>query len=118
MPEIHINGRSSSHDSSLEIDNLGTSYDTSSGLLVTAQSCNSHNAISTPTNTMDHDTLFCRIGPLIIYFCFALVIIIGIVFCLAKNRQKPKTQRKHGTKLSFQMEPLSPHNAIQFQQTQ
>lgn len=82
MPEIHINGRFSSHNSSLE---------TSSGLLVTAESYNSTIAVSTPTNTMDHDTSSCGIVSLIMYFCFALVIMIAIAFCLAKKRQKPTT---------------------------
>lgn len=38
MFKIHINGRSSSHNSSQELDELGTSYDTSSSLMVTGRS--------------------------------------------------------------------------------
>lgn len=91
MPEIHINGRPSSHNSSLEIDDLGTSYVTSSGLLVTTESYNSTIAISSPTNTFDSDSSFCGIALLIVLFCFALVIMIAIAICLAKKRQKPTT---------------------------
>lgn len=113
MPEMHINGRSSSHNSSLEIDNIGTSYATSPGSLVTEESYNSTIAINTPTNTMDHHTSLCGIVPLILFFgLIALVIMIATVFFLAKKRQRPKSQRKHGTKPSFQMELLSPPNAI------
>lgn len=114
MPEIYINGRSSSHNSSLEIDDFGTSYDTSSGLLFTAELYNSTTAISSPTNTLDSDSSFCGIVPLIVFFCFALVIMIGIAICLAKRRQKPTTQGKHGTKLLFQSEPLSPPMPFNF----
>lgn len=114
MPEMHINGRSSSHNSSLEINNISTSYATSPGSLVTMESYNSTIAINTPTNTMDHQTSLCGIVSLILFFgLIALVIMIVTVFFLAKRRQRPKSQRKHGTKHSFQMELLSPPNAIQ-----
>lgn len=114
MPEIHINGRPSSHNSSLKIDDLGTTQDTSSGLFVTEDSYNSTIAINTPTNTMDQHTSLCETVSLIMYFCLiVLAIMIATVFYLAKKRQRPKTQRKHGTKPSFQMELLSPPNAIQ-----
>lgn len=68
MPEIYINGRSSSHNSSLEIDDFGTSYVTSSGLLVTTESCNSTIANSSPTNTLVSESSFCGIVPLIVFF--------------------------------------------------
>lgn len=113
MPEIHINGLPSSHTASPEIDDFGTSYDSSTGVLVTVESNNSTIAIGTPINTMDQDTTCCGIGLLIVYFCLiSLVIIIAIVFFLAKIRQRPKSQRKHGTKPSFEMELLPPPNEI------
>lgn len=113
MPEMHIDGLSSSHTASPEIDDFGTSYDSSTGVLVTVvESNNSTIAISTPINTMDHTTC-CEIGLLIVYFCLiALVIMIATVFFLAKIRQRPKSQRKQGTKASFEMELLSPPNAV------
>lgn len=110
MPEIHIDGRSSSHNFSLKLDDFGTSNDNRSGILVTADSYNSTIAISTPTNIMDHGTLFCGIVPMIVYFCLALIIMIAIAFCVAKKGQKPTTLGKHGSK--FRMEPLSPSNAM------
>lgn len=113
MPEMHIDGLSSSHTASPEIDDFGTSYDSSTGVLVTAESNNSTIAISTPINTMDQDTTCCGVGLLIVYFCLiALVIMIVTVCFFAKKRQRPMTQRKHGTKPSFQMELLSPPNAV------
>lgn len=113
MPEMHIDGLSSSHTASPEIDDFGTSYDSSTGVLVTAESNNSTIAIGTPINTMDQDTTCCEIGLLIVYFCLiALVIMIATVFFLAKIRQRPKSQRKQGTKPSFEMELLSPPNAV------
>lgn len=75
MPKIHINGRSSSHNSSQELDELGTSYDTSSSLMVTGRSTI---AIITPTNTMYSEYSFCAIVLLIICGWFALVIMIEI----------------------------------------
>lgn len=114
MPEMHIDGLSSSHTASPEIDDFGTSYDSSTGVLVTVvESNNSTIAISSPKNTMDQDTTCCEIGLLIVYFCLiALVIMIATVFFLAKIRQRPKSQRKQGTKPSFEMELLSPPNAV------
>lgn len=107
MPEMHIDGLSSSHTASPEIDDFGTSYDSSTGVLVTVQSNNSTIAI------MDQDTTCCGVGLLIVYFCLiALVIMIVTVCFFAKKRQRPMTQRKHGTKPSFQMELLSPPNAV------
>lgn len=113
MPEMHIDGLSSSHTASQEIDDFGTSYDSSTGVLVTAESNNSTIAISTPITTMDQDTTCCGVVLLIVYFCLiALIIIIATVFFFAKKRQRPITQRKHGTKPLFQMELLSPPNAV------
>lgn len=118
MPEMHINGRSSIHNSSIKIDDLGTTQDTSSGSLVTADSYNSTIAINTPTNTLDHHNLLCGVVPLFVYICLAFLIMITIALCLAKKRKKSTTQGKAGSKLSFQMEPLFTPNAIQLQQTQ
>lgn len=114
MPEMHIDGLSSSHTASPEIDDFGTSYDSSTGVLVTVvESNNSTIAISTPINTMDQDTTCCEIGLLIVYLCLiALVIMIATVFFLAKIRQRPKSKKKQGTKPSFEMELLSPPNAV------
>lgn len=75
MFQIHINGRSSSHNSSQELDELGTSYDTSSSLMVTGRSTI---AIITPTNTMYSEYSFCGIVLLIICGWFALVMMIAI----------------------------------------
>lgn len=94
MPEIHINGRSSSHNSSLEIDDFGTSYVTSSGQLVTTESYISTIVISSATNTSYSDSFFGGIVLLILYFCFVLVIMIIIAICLSKRRQQPTTQWK------------------------
>lgn len=82
MPEIYINGRSSNHNSSLEIE------DTNSGLSVTVDSYNSTIAIGTPTGTLDSDSSVCGIVSLIVFFCFALVIMIALAICLAKRRKK------------------------------
>lgn len=92
MPEIYINGRSSSHNSSLEIDDFETSIVTNSGLSVTAESYNSTIAISTPTSTLDSYSSVCGIVPLIVFFCIALVIMIALAIRLAKRRQKPTTE--------------------------
>lgn len=90
MPEIYINGRSSNHNSSLEIEDFGTSIN--SGLSVTADSYNSTIAIGTPTSTLDSDSSVCGIVSLIVFFCFVLVIMIALAICLAKRRQKPTTE--------------------------
>lgn len=92
MPEIYINGRSSSHNSSLEIDDFGTSIVTNSGLSVIAESYNLTIAISTPTSTLDFDSSVCGIVTLIVFFCFALIIMIALAIRLAKRRQKPTTE--------------------------
>lgn len=75
MPKIHINGRSSGHNSSQELDELRTSYDTSSSLMGIGRSTI---AIITPTNTMYSEYSFCGIVLLIICDWFALVIMIAI----------------------------------------
>lgn len=107
MSEIYINGRSSSHNSSLEIWDFGTSIVTNSGLLVTAESYNSTIAIITPANTLDSDSSFCGLfTDCVVLFCIGFVITIAIF--LAMRIKRPKIRRKHGAKLSFLMEPLSP----------
>lgn len=95
MPEIYINGRSSSHNSSLETEDFETRYATSHGLSVTAESYNSTISIRSPANILDSDASFCGIVPLIVLCCFALVFVITIAIFLARRRQRPKTRRKH-----------------------
>lgn len=92
MPGIYINGRSSIHNFSLEIEDFGTSIVTNSGLSVTAESYNSTIAIITPANTLDSDSSVCGIVTLIVFFCFALVIMIALAIFLAKRRQNPITE--------------------------
>lgn len=104
MPEIHINGRSS--NSSLELDELGTSYVTGSSLLVPAESYNLSIAISTTTNTMDTGNSFCGIVFLTICFCFALVILIAIGICLVRKRKIMKTQENNESNLSLHLLPI------------
>lgn len=104
MPEIHINGRSS--NSSLELDELGTSYVTGSSLLVPAESYNLSTAISTPTNTMDTGNSFCGIVFLIICFWFALVIMIAIGIWLVRKRKKIKTQEYKESNVSLHLLPI------------
>lgn len=101
MPGIYINGRSSIHNFSLEIGDFGTSIVTNSGLSVTAESYNSTIAISTHTSTLHSDSSVCGIVTLIVFFCFALVIMIALAIFLAKRRQNPITEWNHGSKLSF-----------------
>lgn len=68
MPELHINGRSTYHKFSLENNANGTSYDTSSSLLVTGLSLNSTIALSTTKNTMDSENSACGIVSFFILF--------------------------------------------------
>lgn len=104
MPEIHIDGRSS--NSSLELDELGTSYVTGSSLLVPAESYNLSIAISTTTNTMDTGNSFCGIVFLIICFCFALVIMIAIGIWLVRKRKIMKTQENNESNVSLHLLPI------------
>lgn len=104
MPEIHINGRSS--NSSLELDELGTSYVTGSSLLVPAESYNLSIAISTTTNTMDTGNSYCGIVFLIICFCFALVIMIAIGIWLVRKRKIMKTQENNKSNVSLRLLPI------------
>lgn len=108
MPEIHINGRSS--NSSLELDELGTSYVTGSSLLVPPESYNLSTAISTPTNTMDTGNSFCGIVFLIICFWFALVIMIAIGIWLVRKRKKRKTQENKESNVSLHLLPIPKKN--------
>lgn len=103
MPEIQINGRSSSHNSSLELDEFGTSYDTSSSLMVTVRSQNSTISISTPTNTMDSENSFNGIVLLITCFWFALVFMIAIGVWLVRKRQMIKTQESQESNVSLNL---------------
>lgn len=105
VPELHINGRFLSHNSSLETN---ASYDTISSLMVTGRSYNSTIAIRTPTNTMDSENLFCGIVSFIIYFCF---IMIGI--WIVRKRQLMKTRESQDSNESIVMDPLSPPNSMQ-----
>lgn len=104
MPKIHITGRSS--NSSLELDELGTSYVTGSSLLVPAESYNLSIAISTTTNTMDTGNSFCGIVFLIICFCFALVIMIAIGIWLVRKRKIMKTQENDESNVSLHLLPI------------
>lgn len=94
MPKLHINGRIPYHNSSLEKNAIGASYDTSSSVMFTGRSHNSTIAISTTTNTVDTENSFCGIVFSIFCFCLALVSIISIGMCLIRKRQK-KQKRKH-----------------------
>lgn len=88
MPEIYINGRSSSHNSSLEIDDFGTSNVTNSGLSVIAESYNLTIAISTPTSTLDFDSSVCGIVTLIVFFLFC----VDHYDCSCNSPRKEKTK--------------------------
>lgn len=94
MPEIHINGRSSRQNPSLEIDDFGTSYVTSSGLLVTTESCNSTIANSSPTNTLVSESSFCGIVPLIVFFVFVLRWSLWLLLRFALPREDKIQQLK------------------------
>lgn len=96
MPEIYINGRSSSHNSCLEIDEFGTSYVISTGLLVTAESFNSTIAFSSPTNTLDSESSFCGIVQLIVVF---FVFCVGHYdwYCNLPRQEKTKTNNSRKT---------------------
>lgn len=104
MPKIHITGRSS--NSSLELDELGTSYVTGSSLLVPVESYNLSIAISTTTNTMDTGNSFCGIVFFIICFCFALVIMIPIGIWLVRKRKIMKTQENDESNVSLHLLPI------------
>lgn len=113
MPEMHINGRSSSHNASLEIDNFGISYATctSPGSLVTADSYISTIAINTPTNTMDHHTSLYGVVPLFLFFgLMALVIMIATVVFLAKKDREQNL--KENTEPNHHLKFLPPPNVI------
>lgn len=113
MPELHINGRFPYHNSSMETNAIGASYETSTSFMVTGRSHNSTIATSTPTNIMDSENSFCGIVFFMICLCFALVIIIAIGICLDRKRRIMKTQEIQESNLSIQMEPLSPPKFMQ-----
>lgn len=113
MPELHINGRFPYHNSSLENNAIGASYDASSILIVTGRSFNSTNPTSVPTYTMDSEFSLCGIVSFIIFVCFTLVTLIAIGIWLSRNRRIIKTRKSQDSNESFKMEPLSPPNAVQ-----
>lgn len=105
MPELHINGRSTYHNFSLENNANGASYDTSSSFMVTGRSHNSTIALSTTTNTMDSENSACGIVSFFIFF-FAVVIIIAIGIWLV-GKKIIKTQESQESKASVETDPLS-----------
>lgn len=107
MPEIHINGRSSSPNLSMETDDFETSYNTSSKVLVTGRSQNSTIATSTPTNIMDSENSFCGIVFLIFCFCLAMVILIAIGVWLVRKRRIMKTQESQESNVSLRLHQIS-----------
>lgn len=107
MPEIHINGRSSSPNLSMETDVFETSYNTSSKVLVTGRSQNSTIATSTSTNIMDSENSFCGIVFLFFCFCFAMVILIVIGVWLVRKRKIMKTQESQESKVSLHLLQIS-----------
>lgn len=113
MPELHINGRSTYHNCSLETNANGASYDTSTSSMVTGRSHSSTIAISTPTNNIDSENSFCGIVFFIISLCFTLVIILAIGIWLVRKSRIMKTQKSQESSESIQLEPLSPPNSIQ-----
>lgn len=112
MPELHINGRSTYHNFSLENNANGASYDTSSSFMVTGRSHNSTIALSTTTNTMDSENSACGIVSFFIFFIFffAVVIIIVIGIWLVRKKKIIKTQESQESKASVETDPLSPPN--------
>lgn len=113
MPELHINGRSSSHNSSPEVHDFGASYDTGSSLFFTAESYNSTIAISTSTNTMDSETSFRGIVIFITCFCFALVIMIAIGILYRKKKTDKKTRESQESNLSLHLLPIPLKNVTE-----
>lgn len=112
MPELHINGRFLYHNSSLENSAIETSYDTSSRFTVTRLSQNSTIAFITPTNTMDSENLFSVIVFFIIYFCFALIIMIVIGIWIVRKRRMMKTRKSQESNESVKTDPMSPLNSL------
>lgn len=88
MPELHINGRSTYHNFSLENNANGASYDTSSSFMVTGRSHNSTIALSTTTNTMDSENSACGIVSFFIFFIFFFAVVIIIVIGIWLVRKK------------------------------
>lgn len=113
MPELHISGPFSYHNSSLENNAIGASYEASSIFMVTGRSFNSTNPTSVPTNTMDSEFSLCGIVSFIIFFCFALVTLIAIGMRLSRKRRIMKTRKSQDSNESFKMKPLSPPNSMQ-----
>lgn len=113
MPELHINGQIPYHNSSLENNAIGASYDTSSSFMVIRQTLNSTIAISATSNSMDTENSFGVIVFFIFCSCLALVNIISIGICVIRKRQKTKTQESQEFNESFEMNPLPPPNVMQ-----
>lgn len=112
MPELHINGRFLYHNSSLENSAIETSYDTSSRFTVTRLSQNSTIAFITPTNIMDSENLFSGIVFFIIYFCFALIIMIVFGIWIVRKRRMMKTRKSQESNESVKTDPMSPLNSM------
>lgn len=113
MPELHINGRIPYHNSSIETNDIGARYYTSSSMMVTGRSYNLTSAIETTTNTLDSENSFGVIVFFIFCVCLALATMILIVMWLIRKRQKMKTRESHQSNVSFEMKPLSPPNSMQ-----
>lgn len=113
MPELHISGRFPYHNSSLDNNAIGASYDAISILMVTGRSFNSTNPTSVPTNTIDSESSLCGIVSFIIFFfCFALVTLIAFGIWLSRKRRIVKTRKSQDSNESFKMEPLSFPNSV------
>lgn len=113
MPELHINGRSTYLNFSLENSSIGASYDTSTSFMVTSRSHNTTIALSTSTDTMDSENSFCGIVSFIISCCFALVIMIAIGIWFVRKRRKIKSKESQESNVSIQLKPLCPPSSMQ-----
>lgn len=92
MPELHINGRIPYHNSSIETNDIGARYYTSSSM-ITGRSYNLTSAIETTTNTLDSENSFGVIVFFIFCVCLALATMILIVMWLIRKRQNKNTRK-------------------------
>lgn len=69
---------------------------------------NSTIAFITPTNTMDSENLFSGIVFFIIYFCFALIIMIVFGIWIVRKRRMMKTRKSQESNESVKTDPMSP----------
>lgn len=99
MPELHISGRFPYHNSSLDNNAIGASYDAISILMVTGRSFNSTNPTSVPTNTIDSESLLCGIVSFIIFF---FLLCFGHFDCVRNLAQQEKTDSENSKKSRFQ----------------